>query len=256
MSIVNNGTIELSSGGQLDTEFGGENHGDRHDSIHNKQIMKKIIYIISVLAALLCPAKAQDISQNYVSTATMLNAEGTDSLQSVQYYNGLGYPTLSAVTAGGNGETAYSLMTYDALGREKCKYLPVAVGSSMDYKTPEDIVTASAEANNGDRTAYSQCHYDALDRITSVEIPGKSWRDNNKRNQSEYLTNTVEDKVLHYLANPNGKYTLVKPENTSFLYYPAGSLTKEVQKDADEKTVITFKDLLGNVILQRVLDGE
>ena len=209
-----------------------------------------------MLAALLCPAKAQDISQNYVRTATMLNAEGTDSLQSVQYYNGLGYPTLSAVTAGGNGETAYSLMTYDALGREKCKYLPVAVGSSMDYKIPEDIVTASAEANNGDRTAYSQCHYDALDRITSVEIPGKSWRDNNKRNQSEYLTNTVEDKVLHYLANPNGKYTLVKPENTSFLYYPAGSLTKEVQKDADEKTVITFKDLLGNVILQRVLDGE
>ena len=210
-----------------------------------------------MLAGLLCPAKAQDTSQNYVRTVTMLNAEGTDSLQSVQYYNGLGYPTVSAATAGGNGETAYSLTTYDALGREECRYLPVAVGFSMGYKTPEDIAGASAEANSGDRTAYSRSHYDALDRVTSVELPGRVWRDNDKRNRSEYLANTAEDKVLHYLANPNGKYTLVKPDDATnpYQYYPEGTLTKEVQKDADEKTVITFKDLLGNVILQRVLDG-
>ena len=96
--------------------------------------MKKIIYIISVLAVLLCPAKAQDTSQNYVKTVTMLNAERTDSVQAVQYYNGLGYPTLSAVTAGGNGETAYSLTTYDALGREERKYLPVAIGYSRESR--------------------------------------------------------------------------------------------------------------------------
>ena len=83
----------------------------------------------------------------------MLNAGRTDSVQAVQYYNGLGYPTLSAVTAGGNGETAYSLTTYDALGREERKYLPVAIGYSMDYKTPADIASASASANNGDGTA-------------------------------------------------------------------------------------------------------
>ena len=45
---------------------------------------------MSVFAVLLCPAKAQDTAQNYVKTVTKLNADGTDSLQAVQYYNGLG----------------------------------------------------------------------------------------------------------------------------------------------------------------------
>ena len=37
-----------------------------------------------------CLAQAQDTSRNYVRTVTMLDAGGTDSLQAVQYYNGLG----------------------------------------------------------------------------------------------------------------------------------------------------------------------
>lgn len=219
--------------------------------------MKKIhITIIVMLAVLLCPAKAQDASQNYVRTATMLNAGRTDSLQAVQYYNGLGYPTLSAVTAGGNGETAYSLTTYDALGREERKYLPVAIGYSMDYKTPADIASASASANNGDGTAYSQNHHDALDRVISVELPGRAWRNADKRNRMAYSANTDQDSVKHYEANPGGNYSLVKPENTAYQYYPAGSLMKEVQKDADDKTVETFRDLSGNVILQRTVLNE
>lgn len=209
-----------------------------------------------MLAVLICPAKAQDTSQNYVRTATMLNAERTDSVQAVQYYNGLGYPTLSAATTGGNGETAYSLTTYDALGREERKYLPVAIGYSMDYKTPADIASASASANNGDGTAYSQNHHDALDRVISVELPGRAWRNADKRNRMAYSANTDEDSVQHYEANPGGKYSLVKPGNTAYQYYPAGSLVKEVRKDADDKTVETFRDLLGNVVLQRTALNE
>ncbi len=50
-----------------------------------------------MLAVLLpCLAHAQDTSRNFVRTVTMLNADSTDSLQAVQYYNGLGYPTVSA----------------------------------------------------------------------------------------------------------------------------------------------------------------
>ncbi len=85
------------------------------------------------------------------------------------------------------------------------------------------------------------------------------WSNNDKRNKSEYLANTDADKVLHYVANPNGKYSLVKPDDKTnpYQYYPANTLTKEVSIDADEKRVETFKDLLGNVILQRtVLDDK
>ena len=61
------------------------------------------------------PAQAQDTSRNYVKTVTMLDAGGTDSLQAVQYYNGLGWPTVSVATAGANGGTACTLTAYDVL---------------------------------------------------------------------------------------------------------------------------------------------
>ena len=49
----------------------------------------------------------------------MLDAGGTDSLQAVQYYNGLGWPTVSVATATPSGGTACTLTAYDVLGREK-----------------------------------------------------------------------------------------------------------------------------------------
>ena len=70
---------------------------------------------MAVLAMLPFPARAQDTSRNYVRSVTMLDAGGTDSLQAVQYYNGLGWPTVSVATAGANGGTACTLTAYDVL---------------------------------------------------------------------------------------------------------------------------------------------
>ena len=92
--------------------------------------------IVAALAVLMLHppslAQAQDTSRNYVRTVTMLNAGGTDSVQAVQYYNGLGWPTLSVATADANGGTACTLTTYDALGRESRRYVPVSV-SGFDH---------------------------------------------------------------------------------------------------------------------------
>ena len=208
--------------------------------------MNKIKQLLTILSFAPALCMAQTSTENYVQTMTMLDASGNDSISAVQYYNGLGYPTVSVANAGSNGETAYSLTTYDALGREECKYLPVTIGNSVEYVTPDKVITA-----HKDKTAFNQNHYDALDRVTSVELPGKAWRDNDKRNRTEYSANTDADKVRIYKANQNGKYSLQKTNK----FYTAGSLTKEVVKDADNKTVITFKDLFGNVVLQRANDG-
>ena len=51
--------------------------------------------VVAVLMLSPCLVQAQDTSRNYVMTVTMLDAGGTDSLQAVQYYNGLGDPTVS-----------------------------------------------------------------------------------------------------------------------------------------------------------------
>ena len=74
----------------------------------------------------------------------MLDANGTSSIKSVQYYNGLGYPTVSVATTGGGGQTACSLTAYDALGREESLYLPVPTGSTLDYVSPSSIISGAA----------------------------------------------------------------------------------------------------------------
>jgi hypothetical protein len=56
---------------------------------------KSRIVIVTMFLLVLCPARSQNTSRNYVKTVTMLDAGGTDSLQAMQYYNGLGYPTVS-----------------------------------------------------------------------------------------------------------------------------------------------------------------
>ena len=94
--------------------------------------------MMAVLTLPPCPAQAQDTSRNYVKTVTMLDAGGTDSLQAVQYCNGLGWPTLSVATVGANGGMACTLKIYDALGRELRKYAPVP-GNGLDYMTESAI---------------------------------------------------------------------------------------------------------------------
>ena len=69
---------------------------------------------------------AQSSAENYFKTTTILDANGTNAMTSVQYYNGLGYPTVAVGNTGGGGETAYSLVTYDGMGRESRKYVPVS----------------------------------------------------------------------------------------------------------------------------------
>ena len=211
----------------------------------------KIKHLLTILSFVPALGMSQTTTENYVKTMTMLDANEKNSIKSVQYYNGLGYPTVSVANVGGNGETAYSLTTYDEAGREECKYLPVSNDKSILYKTPEKII-----ASLSDKTAFSLNHYDALNRVTSVELPGKEWRDADKRNRMEYSTN-IKDEVLHYMAipNPEGGYFLLKPGENGNPYsdYPAGTLTKEISKDADDNTVETFKDLFGKVILQRTV---
>lgn len=177
---------------------------------------------------LLGSAHAQDTSQNYVQTITMLDADGKSSVQAVQYYNGLGYPTVSVSNVGTNGGTACTLTTYDALGRENRKYVPVP-GNNLDCLVEKDFKDKGLFYQ--DASGFTQNHYDALDRVTAVDIAGDKWRKAGKQNRTEYLANSEEDKVRIYKANPNGKYSLQNTGN----FYPAGSLTKVISTDADNK---------------------
>ena len=213
--------------------------------------------IVAALAALMLPpslAQAQDTSRNFVRTVTMLDANGTDSLQAVQYYNGLGWPTVSVATAGADGGTACALTTYDAPGRERRKYMPVP-GSGLGYMA-EGAVTSAGYGFYNDNGGFTESHYDALDRVTAVDIAGDAWRQAGRQDRTAYLANTPADMVLHYEAPEDGTNNLILPENTSFQYYPEGSLSKTVSLDVDSVCVTVFTDLSGKKILERTAAGD
>ena len=216
---------------------------------------KPHIAIIALLALLPAPTLAQDASRNYVKTVTMLDASDTTlSLKAVQYYDGLGYPTVAVATAGANGETACTLTTYDGVGRERRKYLPVP-GTGLDCLAEGGIISKGYDFYH-DNSCFTQSHIDALDRVAAVDIAGDDWVQAGKQDRSSYLANTLSDSVLHYEAPEDGSYSLTLPENTSFQYYPAGSLGKVVSFDADDKSVAIFTDLTGRKILERTAAGD
>ena len=135
--------------------------------------------VLVALSLLPCPARAQDTSRNYVKSVTMLNASGTDSLEAVQYCDGLGRPTLAVATAGTQGQTACTLTTYDGSGRERRRYVPVP-GSGLGYMGESDVQAASYGFYT-DGGGFTENHYDALDRVTSVDIAGDAWRQAGRR---------------------------------------------------------------------------
>ena len=195
---------------------------------------KAIISFASALVSL--SVFSQSTDQNYLMETTMLDANSANVIRSVQYYNGLGYPTVSVSTTGDGGQTTYSLVTYDGLGRESRKYVPVSTDNSILYKIPGTIATSY-----NDNTPYSQTLYDALDRPISVTTPGATFA--SKPTRMEYAANAANEVICYGVSSSNSL--------TQNGYYPANSLTKETTTDPDGKKVETFKDLLGNTVMQR-----
>ena len=215
--------------------------------------MNNIKLLLALLLYVPALCSAQTATENYVKTVTMLDADGTDSLQAVQYYNGLGYPTLSVATAGTDGGTACTLTTYDGAGREKRRYLPVPA-NGLEY-IPVNGVTSMGLFYLDDGF-FTESHYDALDRVTAVDIAGDTWRQAGKQDRTEHLANTLSDLVLHYEAPEDGSYSLTLPENTAFEYYPEGTLAKAVSYDADNRSTAVFTDLTGKKIMERTAAGD
>ena len=195
------------------------------------------IYVLAFISFMMKPDVT--MAQNYVQAKDYLETKTT-----VQYYDGIGRPTsLSQKGLNTSGKSVNTLTEYDEMGRECRQWLPTPGSKSLNPMTPSTISSLS-NTYFQDQYGYSDIEYDALGRTVSVSTPGQAWNAHSAGKKIEYMTNGPR-KVKKY-TNSN-QTTAIKPSG----YYPASTLTGTKVTDEDGHTIETYKDFLGNVVLER-----
>jgi len=210
--------------------------------------MNKINHILVIILFVPAMALAQTPSSNYVVTETVLNADGSNRVRSVQYHDGLGRP--SVLASGGmntSGKYVYTMTEYDLQGRESKIWLASAGGSSPVLISNSQMATYAFSSYNQDQYPFSTVDYDAVGRVVFRSTPGQSWHDSGTHQgvETKYLANEANS-VKQYTVDTSGNLV-----TSSVGYYPAGTLTSEKVKDEDGHTTQVYKDMLGNVVLER-----
>lgn len=210
--------------------------------------MRNLLFFVAVYIPF--PAIGQSYNHNFIQETILLDEKGTKAITNVTYFDGLGKEIEDVTSASGTGVSIYSAKCYDGKGRLSKLYLPVPRDPSMSFQSVDALSEYSTRYYNNDNTAFSQFEYDVFGSVIKEEIPGTIWRRERKGTSSDFGSNTESDLVLHYEA-PLDQEALIEPSSTKFKYYPAGSLSKETKTDADGHYSSTFKDMFGNIILER-----
>lgn len=188
-----------------------------------RHIILLLLYLFTVHVGIHAQPNA-----NYVKTVRMLDSLQSHGITSYQFYNGRGWPFLSATDGlGMSGNYAYTLQSYDAAGNVSRQWLPVTGTSSIQLPTTSNVSSMSS-SQYGDNCGYSCFGYDALGRQTESTMPGVEWYAGNRKKTVSYITNTSAD-------------------NTSYSY---GLLTGETATDEDGHSLTTFYNLEGQKVLE------
>lgn len=188
-----------------------------------------------------------------------------------QYFDGLGR-LLQAVNKEGSMETGgtakdlVSTVIYDEFGREIYNYLPFAANNTGGNASISDGLfklnpfqqqaAFAAVQYPGETYFYGKTNYEQspLNRVTSIYGPGNSWIGSENTSNIgdrkglfyEYQINKITDSVRVWEVNNLG----IASTTTS---YPAGTLYKNIDIDANKNTVVAYKDKGGKVILRKVM---
>ncbi|NBA87971.1 hypothetical protein GVN16_19530 [Emticicia sp. CRIBPO] len=199
--------------------------------------------------------------KNYVVETVYLNSAGTEGLQTISYFDGLGRPLQKInVKSSNNGHDLVAANDYDIFGRNNLSFLPYPVASNNgafvstainDIKNWYQNSGNNKLNLNGSATnlAYSQTEFEPspLNRPVKQTAPGQDVAGSNLVNIA-YGTNTTADNVQLFTvigsvvskgAYSEGKlYKTITTDNT---VSPALATTE--YKDFDDKVIL--KDVGG-----------
>ena len=197
---------------------------------------KNNIWNLAFIAFLVMPDVL--MAQNYVYAKDEFEKTMTE-----QYYDGVGRPTsLSLKGLNTTRKSVNSLIEYDTMGREHRRWLLTPGSQSLKPMTSSSIASLS-DTYFQDLYGYSDTQYDVLGRTVFVSTPGQAWNSIKAGKSIEYMTNGANT-VKKY---KNSNLTAIKSSG----YYPASTLTGTKVTDEDGHTIETYKDFLGNVVLER-----
>lgn len=189
---------------------------------------------------------AQTAGQNYVLKKTYKSTSSSNTLDEINYYDGLGrlVETVQKKHTPGSKDlvTRYD---YDNSGRLSKTWLPAPANQNSGNYTG----SSTAASHYGDTYAYSETKYEAspLNRVSEEYGPGADWRgSNNRRVKTEYSANTSSGVLScsYYYLESNQQF---KKSGT----YPANSLFVTKITDEDNNVSYEFKDKLGRIVLHR-----
>ena len=201
-------------------------------------------------------ATAQYEGVNYVRRVDILKAYESDCDEDLsndeqllhrktwQFYDDLGRPSVLAESGKNfNGTYAVSMNEYDQTGRISKVWTPFDCGTVIEAENPWALQIKSGQYFN-DTYGFTQIGYNTFDEPVAETGSGKAWHENSKMKTVRYMVNKANT-VRRYEA-PTNAVSLVDAG-----YYAPGSLTGEITTDEDGIKTETYRDVLGNVIMEK-----
>ena len=215
--------------------------------------MKRIYLLYLLLLLQAAAGHAQDNSQNYILTRTMLKSDTKSYLSKVVYYDGLGRPFQTVNKAIENtdkrGVSLATLQEYDTAGRETKAWLPAVITS--DYLAPASFKSSAPGSHSNDSRPYQEAVYEASpqNRIVKQYGAGADWHSGHPV-AMEFMGNsaTAQLRCTRYKVTSTGALEASGD-------YANGTLNVTRTTDEDGNVSYTFVDKIGRTLLERRMNG-
>ena len=209
--------------------------------------MGKGVFCILLLSVCGVVAQAQSPTKNYILGRQMLDANGSQAITTISYYDDFGNEDEVATTGlGGQGKYAYTKKEYSVPGQVVKEWIPGATSSDGGYLDAPSFISSSCSFFK-DSYPFVTNEYDALGRVVSTMQPGANWANAHRAVRKCYGTN-AENSVRKYVVSSSGAL-----EQAGF--YAPGALSLEMTIDEDGNTLQVFTDVVGRKMLERRADS-
>ncbi len=202
----------------------------------------------------MCRAQSVTKTMNSIVTTTPTtaltsasSATTSNSIVQVDYFDGLGRPVQTVLVNGSSaGVDLATRQVYDKYGQVIESWLPVPA-SSNNGAFVSSFNSKSKSAYSNDSYAYTKTEYEPspLARPVAVYSPGAEMKSHPAT--IKYTTNYNMEVKKYAMSSKNE----IVDKGT----YANGSLFVKIEADQDGCTTQTFTDKLGNVILERRVNG-